>query len=321
MAILITGGNGYIGSHIAKLLHDQANNIIIIDKQPDKTFESFGLFVCVDITNSNDLDLFVFSKYKISSIIHLAGKAFVSESCTHITDYYNTNVVGTVNILNMMVKYNIKNIVFSSSCAVYGNANILPITEETPLNPLSPYGLTKKICEDMIINYSKVKNIKYVILRYFNVAGNDFECIAHDNEKNYNRLIPTIILKSLRNETVLVNGNTYNTRDGTCVRNYIHVLDLANAHVKALLYILQNDTKQLLCNLGCDENYSILEIINIVEEHMSKKITYEFCNKINGDPDIVYCDNNLAKNILNIEIKYTIHDIVKSYINYLQKVK
>lgn len=313
---LITGGQGYIGSHISYLLQEKNENIIIIDKV-DNNF-NFGINLLIDITNIDTLDELLFSKYNISNIIHCAGCAFVGDSFTNIDKYYNNNVIGTINILNMMIKYNIKNIVFSSSCAVYGNANELPITEYTSLQPISPYGLTKKLCEDIILNYSKTKDIKYVILRYFNVAGNDFDCIARDNKNNFTRIIPTIILKGLNNEKVFINGNNFTTKDGTCVRNYIHVLDLAEAHIKALDYIKDKEKLNLICNLGCDDNYSILEIIYIIENYLNIKINYEFKDKIEGDPGIVYCDNTISKNKLNWNIKYTIYDIIKSYINLIK---
>ena len=322
MYTLITGGAGYIGSHIALQLYNTNKNIIIVDNLVSGSIDNckYGIFINADITILDDIKTKVFDKYKISNIIHVAGKAFVSESFQKIEDYYNINVIGTINILNMMIKYNIKNIIFSSSCSVYGNVSKLPITEETELNPISPYGMTKKICEDIIINYSKTKNnnintvINYVILRYFNIAGNDFECNVCDNENNMKRIIPTIIKKALINETVEINGNTYNTKDGTCVRNYVHVLDLANAHIKALEYLEESKNRNLICNIGNDKNYSINELITIISKFMYKKINYIYKDKIEGDPDIVYCNNTLAKNELKLDLLYTIDDIVRSNI-------
>ena len=191
----------------------------------------------------------------------------------------------------------------------------MQITEITNTNPISPYGLTKKIAEDIILDYAKNKNINYVILRYFNVAGNDFDCEVKDVENNIKRLIPNIIKKILTNDIININGNDYNTKDGTCIRNYIHVLDLAEAHIKALDY-----DNNLICNLGSDNNYSILEIIKYIEKHMKKKCSYKFNKRIKGDPEIVYCNNELAKEKLNWYIKYNIDDIIishiKCYINF-----
>jgi UDP-glucose 4-epimerase len=220
----------------------------------------------------------------------------------------------------MMVKYNINNIIFSSSCSVYGDTHVLPITEKNEIKPISPYGTTKKICEDIIINYSITQNINYVLLRYFNVAGNDFECEVVDNENNFKRIIPTIIIKALKNELVQINGNNYETPDGTCVRNYIHVIDLANAHINALNYLETNKTS-LICNIGSDENYSIIDIIKLIEVYTKKNINYEFKNKIAGDPAMVYCSNELAKQKLNWSPKYKIRDIIKSYIHFINSIR
>lgn len=318
MYTLITGCAGYIGSHITKILYNTHKDLIIIDNLITGKLSNckYGIFINADITDVNDIESKVFIKYKIKNIIHIAGKAFVGESFKKIDEYYNINVIGTINILNMMIKYNIDNIIFSSSCSVYGNTDVLPITEKSILNPISPYGTTKKICEDIIINYSKTKNINYVLLRYFNVAGNNFEMDVEDNENNFKRIIPTIILNALNNKIVQINGNTYETKDGTCVRNYIHVVDLANAHINALLF-LEQKKENLICNIGSDYSYSILEIINLIETIMDLKIKYEFKNKIEGDPAIVYCSNELAKNKLNWTPIYSIEDIIKSYIKFI----
>jgi UDP-glucose 4-epimerase len=320
MYTLITGGAGYIGAHIAKQLYNTPRNLIILDNLSSGIISNckYGIFIKADITNVNDIENTIFKKYKITSIIHVAGKAYVTESFQKIDDYYKTNVIGTINILNMMIKYNINNIIFSSSCAVYGNVDILPITETSLLKPISPYGMTKKLCEDIIINYSNTSGINYVILRYFNVAGNDFECDVGDNKNNLKRIIPTIIKKTLNNEVIEINGNTYNTVDGTCVRNYIHVNDLTIAHIKALNY-LESEKQNLICNLGSDVNYSIIELIHIIEKHLNITIPFIFKDKIEGDPGIVYCNNTLAKNILNWSPIYNIDDMVKSYIIFLKK--
>lgn len=324
MYTLITGGAGYIGSHVTKILNNMNKNLIIIDNLSSGHLSNckYGIFINADITNVDEIENKVFKKYKIKNIIHIAGKAFVCESFYKIDEYYKINVIGTINILNMMVKYNISNIIFSSSCSVYGNAVILPITEETILKPISPYGTTKKLCEDIIKDYSNNKGINYVLLRYFNVAGNDSAIEVVDNLNNFKRIIPTIILKSLNNEIVKINGKTYETKDGTCIRNYIHVVDLANAHINALNYLelngQNNQNENLTCNIGSDDNYSILEIIEMIEKIMNIKINYEFKNKIEGDPAVVYCSNELAKNKLNWHPTYNIYDIIISYIHFIK---
>lgn len=321
--ILVTGGLGYIGSHVVKKLYNAGyTNIIVIDNLSSGIYKKQNktIFENVDITDIIQLEN-VFSKHKIDFVFHIAGKAFVNESFHKIDEYYNTNVIGTINILNMMVKYNVQNIVFSSSCAVYGNCTKMPITEETLLAPISPYGNTKKICEEIIANYCKTQNIKSVILRFFNVAGNDAECIGIDNSNNFKRIIPSIIFKALNNEVVYINGNNYNTIDGTTARTYIHVDELASVNLQCLTYLENTSTKKTVLNVGSSNYYTILEIIKITELLLNKKIQYSFKDKIDGDPDLVFCDNKLLKKILNIEIQSNIENIIKSYINFINKMQ
>jgi len=318
MSILITGGLGYIGSHVAKKLYmNGLTDIIILDDLSSGLISNnkYGLFINCNITNLTVLDE-IFSKNNISCVFHIAGKAFVKDSFEKTNEYYNTNVVGTINILNMMVKYNIKKIIFSSSCSVYGNAEVLPIVESTKLNPLSPYGNTKKICEDIIKDYAKTNDFNYVILRYFNVAGNDIVYDVTDVPSNNRRIIPTIILKMMRDEIIQINGNTYNTKDGTCSRNYIHVDDLAMAHLKSYEYL--NNMRSLTCNIGSLNNYTILEIISKIEIYLGKKAKYIFGEKIDGDPDIVYCDGLLAETELKFKEIHNIDSIIMSYIGLFQ---
>jgi UDP-glucose 4-epimerase len=322
MNILVTGGLGYIGSHITKTLYKKYNykNIIVIDNLSTGVIsnDKYCTFINVDITDITSVYA-VFKEYNIGWVFHIAGKAFVKESFEKIDEYYNTNVIGTINILNTMVKYNVKNLIFSSSCAVYGNSTILPITENTLLNPISPYGNTKKICEEIILDYSKNKGIKSVVLRYFNVAGNDFECDVSDVKRNGSRIIPMIIFKIMKDEMIGINGNTYNTIDGTCSRSYIHVDDLAEAHVKCLHILENKDISYLIMNIGNSECYTILEIIKIVEKRLKKNAKYIFNEKIEGDPDIVYCDNDLSSELLDFKNKYDIQDMIDSYITLLSK--
>lgn len=319
--ILVTGGLGYIGSHVIQKLYDVGyKNIIILDNQCSGSKNHFekAIFENIDITDIKKIEN-VFLKYKIDCVFHIAGKAFVKESFHKIDEYYNTNVIGTINILNMMIKYKVEKLVFSSSCSVYGNCEKMPITENTSLAPISPYGNTKKMCEDIIKNYCETQNIKAIILRFFNVAGNDIDCIAMDNSNNFQRIIPTIILKSLNDETIYINGNNYNTIDGTASRTYISVSELALVNVECLKHFENMSDNILILNVSSSECYTILEIIKITEKILNKKIKYEFKNKIDGDPDIVFCDNILLKQILNIEIKCDIEYIIKSYINFINK--
>lgn len=215
MYILITGGLGYIGSHVANALFVCGyTNLIILDNASSGIMDNHkhGVLVQGDIRNRDQLED-VFRRYDIECVFHIAGKAFVKESYEFPDEYYDTNVVGTLHILQLMHKYGVHNIVFSSSCSVYGNAVQFPITEHTPLSPLSPYAHTKKIAEDLIRAFSLNFGMRYVILRYFNVAGNDAECRVSDVPNNRARIIPSIINAMTHDLPIYVNGDTYNTTD------------------------------------------------------------------------------------------------------------
>jgi len=322
MYILITGGLGYIGSHVAYYLNNNGyNNIIIIDNLSSGIIENnkYGLFFNIDILDIGAMDKLVFQKYKIDCIIHLAGKAFVNDSFINTSLYYNTNVIGTCNILNLMVKYNINKLIFSSSCAVYGNPETNPITENTPLKPISPYGNTKKICEEIIQDYSNTYKFNYVILRYFNVAGNEPQYNVKDNPSNNKRIIPAIFENIINNKPIFINGINYNTNDGSCIRNYIHILDIASAHLQSLQY-LNSNKNNLICNLGTDEKYSILELINIIEKELKSQNIIKWNSNItindaqSGDPAELYCNNTIAKKHLNWQPTLSINDIISSLI-------
>ena len=322
MYILITGGLGYIGSHVAYYLNNNGyKNIIIIDNLSSGIIENnkYGKFFEIDILDIDAMDKLIFQKYKIDCIIHLAGKAFVNDSFINTSSYYNTNVIGTCNILNLMVKHKINKLIFSSSCAVYGNPEINPITENTPLKPISPYGNTKKICEEIIKDYSATYNFNYVILRYFNVAGNEPQYNVKDNSYNNKRIIPSIFKNIINNKPIFINGINYNTKDGSCIRNYIHILDIASAHLQSLRYLTSN-TNNLICNLGTDEKFSILELINIIEEELKRQNLINWNSEItindaqSGDPAELYCDNTFAKKQINWQPKMTINDIISSLI-------
>jgi UDP-glucose 4-epimerase len=308
--LLVTGGLGYIGTHVAHLL---GTDVVVIDDLSRGTMENriHGTqFVQCDITNVEELER-VFETYPIDTVVHVAGKAFVQESFESVDSYYSVNVVGTIHVLNMMVKYNVRNIIFSSSCSVYGNADAFPITESTPRNPVSPYGTTKKMCEDIITEYSATKGLRHVILRYFNVAGN---VCAHETPHNTTRIVPTIINAGLHHKTLSIYGKDCKTTDGTCARSYIHVADLAEAHVKAVEYLAQNGDN-LVCNLGGTDTCTVLELVHMVSEKLGTYIQYEYNDRRSGDPDIVFCENELATSRLHWKPTRTIHDIIDSSIS------
>lgn len=298
-------------------------NLIVVDNLSTGIIENnkYGLFFNIDILDIESMETHIFKKYNIDCIIHLAGKAFVNESFIDTISYYNTNVIGTCNILNLLVKYNITKFIFSSSCAVYGNPINNPIKEDTLLKPISPYGNTKKICEDIIKDYSSTYKFNYVILRYFNVAGNEPNHIVKDNLNNKQRIIPSIINNIVNNTAIIINGLNHNTHDGSSIRNYIHILDIADAHLKSIKYLESYQHKthaDLICNLGTDEKYSILELIKIIKSLLDKNNLLKYKpiitikDNIPGDPSELYCDNTIAKKYLKWQPHRHIYDIISS---------
>ena len=249
--------------------------------------------------------------------MHFAAHAYVGESMGFPIKYYKNNIIGTLNLLDVMDKTNVKFIIFSSTCSTYGVPLEIPITESHLQKPINPYGTSKLIVEQILKNYSKTKNIKSIILRYFNAAGADLEGEIgewHDPEPH---LIPKIINVALRNEkSIKVFGNDYSTPDGTCVRDYIHVKDLATAHVLSLKYILKTEKTEIF-NLGTGVGNSVSEIIQEANSITNSTINISFSDRRDGDPAILVANAEKAKQILGWTPKYSsIEIILKTAINW-----
>ena len=307
--ILVTGGAGYIGSHVCKALNKIKKEIIVVDNLSTgkKKYVKSGIFIKADLKNKKALEK-IFSKHKIDSVIHLAASCLVEESQNKIEDYYNNNVIGTINLLDNMVKFKVKNIIFSSTCAVYGVKN-KKIYEDDKLEPVNVYGETKKVCEEIIQTYSRVNKFNYIILRYFNAAGADTDGELGEDRQNETHLIP-LIFRSIKNNTpVNIFGNDYDTRDKTCIRDYIHVLDIGRAHIKSLFFLKKNK-KSLIFNLGTGKGLSVLEVVNITSEIINKKIKYKFLNRRKGDPAYLVASSEKIKKKLNFENKYSYPKVI-----------
>jgi UDP-glucose 4-epimerase len=293
--ILVIGGAGYIGSHIVDTLCNLGHHVIVFDNLSSGFGENVNQksdLVVGDILNLTDLEK-VFSK-KFDTVFHFAALKNVGESMMYPDRYAQTNIVGTLNILNMMVKHDVKSIIFSSSAAIYGSPKYLPIDESHPTNPESFYGFTKLEIEKFLGWYSKIHGIHFAALRYFNAAGYSGKC----KEKNPGNLLPIVmeVASGLRKE-VQVYGNDYDTEDGTGVRDYIHVLDLADAHVRAMDYISHNK-KNLIVNLSSETGYSVLDLIKKAEEITGRKIHYTIVDRRAGDVATVIASSGLANKLL-----------------------
>ncbi|MFW5895653.1 MAG: UDP-glucose 4-epimerase GalE [archaeon] len=311
--ILITGGAGYIGSHVNKELHLKSYKTIVLDNLSTGhyKFTKWGRFAIGNINNKDLLNT-LFKTYNIDTVIHLAASAYVEESINDPSKYYNNNVGNTISLLDSMVENNVKNIIFSSSCAVYGIPNELPISEDTPCNPISPYGRTKKIIEDILEDYSNAYGLNYISLRYFNAAGADFAGEIGEKHDPETHLIP-LVLEAAKDptKTVKINGTDYNTYDGSCVREYVHVVDLANAHVKAIEYLRRNQSNNIF-NLGgyC---ISVRDIIKTCARHTKSYIKTIETERRPGDPPYLSTLSGKTIQKLNWFPRYSnITDIIES---------
>ncbi len=315
--ILVIGGAGYIGSHVVKALLHENFAVTVYDNlstgQVCNLFEK-AEFVKGDILDSQHLEKTMAQGF--DAVIHLAAKKAVGESMENPQLYSQNNISGSINIFNAMLNAGIKNIVFSSTSAVYGMPKYLPLDENHPLNPMSFYGYTKMAIEQVMNWYSKIKDFNYIALRYFNAVGYAADGSIRSKEKNPQNLLP-LIMETItgQREILHVFGNDYDTPDGTCVRDYIHVEDLADAHVLAIKKLLSNGDSQII-NLGTEKGTSVLEIIKSVERVSGKKVNYDFAPRRAGDPANVIATSAKAAEVLGWHAKYTdIDEIVKTVWN------
>jgi UDP-glucose 4-epimerase len=311
--ILFTGGAGYIASTVIQYFIKNGvkeSDIIVLDNlsNSDGTYiPSESVFVQCDLRNRSEV-IKVFDDYDIGTVLHFASLIEVGESFKKPDLYFSNNVVGGLNLLDAMKKVGCKDLIFSSTCAVYGDPDEIPIKETERKKPINPYGESKFILEQLIRWYSEVFDINFAILRYFNAAGSAYGIKeGHDPETH---IIPVMMRAILCDDEFLVFGDTYDTKDGTCVRDYLHVLDLASAHLKALERLKKG--KSFEVNIGREEGNSIFDIIAIVEKVTNKKLNYSIVGKRSGDPDVLISDSSKAKKILNWRAKYTMMDIIKS---------
>jgi UDP-glucose 4-epimerase len=321
MKVLVVGGAGYIGSHAVLELIKEQHNVIIFDNLSsgfeDMVSEQATLIVG-DIRDKSALDN-VFKKYTdIDVVMHFAAKIVVPESVEQPLEYYSNNVEGVRVLLESMKDHNIKNIVFSSTAAVYGEASGVCF-EEDETHPINPYGETKLATERMIKWVTQAYGMKYLIFRYFNVAGADQSLKVGLKKDQLTHLIPVAIqaLIGLR-EKLLIYGDDYDTEDGTCVRDYIHVSDLAYAHVLGAKY-LKDGGQSTTINLGSNQGYSVLDVAKTVQKLGEMK--YEITERRPGDPAKLIASNEKAKTLLHWEPKYGLEDIVNSDFEFRKTLK
>ncbi|MCB0515880.1 MAG: UDP-glucose 4-epimerase GalE [Chitinophagales bacterium] len=328
MKILLTGGCGYIGSHTAVDLLEKGFEVIIVDNLSrssasvlDGIEEITGkkpVFYQTDLCDREATEKIFAENKDIQGIIHFAAYKSVGESVRNPLLYYHNNIASLVNMLENVEKYAIPYFVFSSSCSVYGNIANLPVTEQSPMAPAeSPYGFTKQIGEQMIQDFArKYAKAKFVLLRYFNPVG------AHPSAKigetpfsTPENLVPYITQTAAgKREQLTIHGNDYPTRDGTCIRDYIHVSDIASAHTLALQYLMATPAAETveIYNLGTGNGVSVLEMVEAFEEVSSLKLPYTIGARRAGDVIAVYADNTLAKTRLGWKLRYDVHDMMRT---------
>lgn len=303
--ILIVGGAGYIGSHINKELNHQGYETIIFDNlsfgHPE--FVKWGNFQEGDLGNIEEIRK-LFKEYTIDAVMHFAAFTYVGESVKNPQKYYLNNLRNTLNLLQVMLEEDVKYFVFSSTCATYGTPEEIPITENHPQNPINPYGKGKLMVEQILADYSRAYGLKYASLRYFNAAGADPEAEIGESHQPETHLIPLILDVAMdKKEKIQVYGTDYATPDGTCIRDYIHVMDLADAHIKALKY-LKEGGKSDVFNLGNGQGFSVREVIETSQKVTGKTIKVEEVERREGDPPILVGSSSKAQEILNWHPRY-----------------
>lgn len=304
MRVLVTGGAGYIGSHVVLELCDKGYEVVVLDDLSSGNkgaVDKRAKFINGSTLNNSDVEL---GLEKVEAVIHLAAFKAAGESMVDPIKYSQNNILGSINLLNAIIKHKINSFVFSSTAAVYGYPEYLPLDENHPLEPINYYGFTKLEIEKILHWYSDLKGLKFAALRYFNAAGYDINGRLNFLEKNPANLIPTTmeVASGMRNK-MHVFGNDYNTYDGTGLRDYIHVSDLAEAHLKALDFL--NNNNNIKVNLSSGERHSVMDVIDMTKKISGKEINYEIVERRPGDPAELYASSDLASEALHWKPKYS----------------
>jgi len=315
--ILVVGGAGYVGSHTVIKLKEKGYKPIILDNlsaghKEAVIEETFYHCDIADIKCIKD----VFSKHTIDAVMHFGANCYVGESVVNPHKYFKNNVANTLNLLEVMLEAEVKKIIFSSTAATYGNPVKIPIDETHPQIPCNPYGLSKLFVEQIISSYENAYGLKHIFLRYFNAAGADPEGRIGEDHYPETHIIPLLVQVALGTKKQFsIFGNDYETSDGTCIRDYVHVMDIAEAHVKALEY-LDSTKESNEFNLGSSMGYSVKDIILKVEEITGKKIPLEYHERREGDPSVLIAGCKKAREILDWKPRYNIDKTIETAWNW-----
>lgn len=302
--ILVTGGAGYIGSHTVRLLASQGRKIVVLDNLVfghDQAIVDPEVDLVVGDVGNQDLVRGLFEKYRFGAVVHFAAYAYVGESVTNPLKYYQNNTAEPIKLLQVMQEYDCKVFVFSSTCATYGVPDKLPITEDNQQSPINPYGRSKLMVEWILKDCDTAWGLRSACLRYFNASGCSADGKIGEDHNPETHLIPRVMMAVTGEiDCIEVFGADYNTPDGTCIRDYIHVEDLADAHARALDH-LSSGGASLQCNLGTGVGVSVKEIITAVEEVTGKEVPLKYGPRRAGDPDSLVADPSMAKELLGWE--------------------
>ncbi len=321
MKVLVVGGAGYIGSHTVLELLRKNYEVAVFDSLENGHQEALDIVQRItskkiSIYKGNLLNILeirsAIEEFKPDSVIQFAAYIEVGESVKDPLKYYGNNVIGGLNLLAAMSEFGVNKIVFSSTAAVFGQPDEVPIKETTTKSPINPYGSSKYMFEQILEDSYKAYGINYVALRYFNACGCQLEGLIGEDHAPESHLIPLIMDAALgRRPSIAIYGTDYQTKDGTCIRDYVHVLDLADAHIKAIEFMVKKNRSDVF-NLGSSEGYSVKEIINEVKKVSGKDFTVVESDRRPGDPAVLVADNKKAKEVLGWEIRYNLEAIIQS---------
>lgn len=322
MKVLITGGAGYIGSHCNRYFAEKGVETVVLDDLSSGHREAvtYGRFVEGDFGDRGLLDK-VLGAEKFDGIIHFAAFIDVAESVAEPAKYYENNVVKMKTLLDAAVAHGVKHFVFSSTAAVFGEPEYVPIDESHPKKPINAYGATKLIGEQMLADYGRAYGLRSCSFRYFNAAGDSADGRIGEAHNPEHHLIPLVLRASLANKAMKVFGTDYDTRDGSCIRDYVHVEDLAEAHYLGLKYIMENDGNHAF-NLGSSEGFSVLEILHEAERVTGEPVPHDIADRRPGDPAVLIASNKKAKDVLGWEPKRSeVQTILRDAWNWEQNKK
>jgi UDP-glucose 4-epimerase len=307
MKIFIIGGAGYIGSHMVKIAHQAGHDVITVDNLSTGHQDAvlYGEFEFCDILDTTKLDK-LFKKHKPDAVMHFSAYSLVGESMADPYKYYNNNVSGTLSLLKAMIDNDCMKFIFSSSAAIFGNPKYIPIDENHPTNPINPYGKSKLMVEEILKDFESAYGLKCVSFRYFNAAGHDPDGELSERHDPETHLLPIIIQAANgQRDSVSIFGNDYETTDGTCVRDYIHVNDLADAHLKGLDYLSKNEPSSAEFNLGNGNGFSVKEVIQQVKDITGKNFKVLEEGRRDGDPSTLISSDDKARKILGLEVNFS----------------